>query len=67
VGVHYQHLQAVFDIGETYVRLVIKRQYHNVGVLLLDPFDNPPAANVVGKAAEGLEYHKGSYAFFGIV
>ena len=66
-GVHYQHLQAVFDVGETYIGFVIKRENHYVGVVLLYFSDYTASADVVGEAAEGLEYYKGADALRGVV
>ena len=61
-GVHYKHLQAVFYVGKACVRVVVQGKYLDVGVFFFKALYHAAAADMVGQAAEGLEYDKGMYA-----
>jgi hypothetical protein len=66
-GVHNEHLEAVFDVGEAGVGVVVKGEDLNVGVFFFEAFYDSASADVVGQAPEGLEYDEGVYAVRSVV
>ena len=64
---HDEHLQAVFQVGEADVGVVVQGQDLGVGVHLLEPLGHPAAHHMIGQAAEGLQNDKAAAALFGVV
>ena len=48
LDIHHEHLQAVFQVGKTHIRVVVERQYLHVGVELLQTLGDASAHDVVG-------------------
>lgn len=55
-SVEDKHLQTVLYVGVTGVRVKVEREYLYVRILLFEAFHDTASTNVVGQAAEGLQY-----------
>src|SRR5699024_2522914 len=64
---HDQHLQTVFNICKTYIRIIVQRQYAGVRIHFFQFFDNSSSHHMVWQTAERLKDHKSPAAMFGMV